>query len=99
MGLNDYPFSAELLTPPQTFAFLITNFICGSPLQLYITEESHISKFGTTHKLEIFYYLLLSSYDFLGDFSTKWRLSKPIIERIIPGRPAPVPISIITFSL
>ncbi len=50
VGLNDYPFSAELLTPPQTFAFLITNFICGSPLQLYLPTESHKIENATTHK-------------------------------------------------
>ena len=30
--------------------------------QLYITEESHISKFSTTHKLEMYYYLLSITY-------------------------------------
>ena len=53
MELIDYSYSAGLLTLPQTSAFSITDFICGSPLQLYVTEESHISEFGTTHKLEI----------------------------------------------
>lgn len=54
VGLNDYPFSAGLLTPPQTFAFLITNFICGSPLQLYVATEFHKIENATTHKSVLF---------------------------------------------
>ena len=36
--------------------------------------------------------------DFFGDFSTKWRFLKPTIDKIIPGRPEPVQISIKGFS-